>query len=569
MKTLFFFVLLQLLPGDFPTWENCRKWIEAEYKAYFGNKPKTLRERIDWANTVYKKAVLNNDSLLLAEAYYLFGKIEFNPKKDYLKTKYWFLKCLAVQEKKGFSPELCRVYMWLGHNEETFKNYEQALTYFKKAAFVAESINNEDSKAKVYSHLVSFFNPNLQAKTIVANLNNAKLYLKKAKSSALKANDIGSITVLNIQESALDSVNNITLLEETIEKMDPRTDNGVYKLNALLALTQLYLDKDSLDLASQKLIETKKVFSKLSHFSDIKKSIDTTEVSLLVKNRNFEEAYFLLEKVRIKEIENWNNEKLKVIHNMDDQLNTLIAENQETELSLYRENILLQRKFLWVFALLIFITAITALLFFILNRKNKQISKQNALLVKEQNHRFNNNLQTISSLLTLKSRELSKNDPEEVFNESKLLIQAISSLQRKLYSSDKLTSVELHKLLPELVDEVLSAFNMSHVKTEYDIVPLEIYADDALNLNLIFTELTINACKHAFSTTANPALQISVGKKGESFHFTFKDNGKKELNLSKESFGIFLIKQLVKQMQGSHNFQGSMFEMICKLKLVT
>ncbi len=359
------------------------------------------------------------------------------------------------------------------------------------------------------------------------------------------------------------------MLEETIKNIDPSTEKGYYKLSALLLLTELYIHKNEPALAELKLKDAKKAFAKVAQDYAVRKNIETTEINLLAKNKNFEEAFLLLQKMRAEEIENWNNEKLKVIHNMDDQLNILIAENQETELSLYRENILLQRKFLWASALLIFITAITAALFFLLNRKNKQISKQNALLVKEQNHRFNNNLQTISSLLTLKSAELSNTNPQEVFNESKLLIQSISSLQRKLYSSDKLTSVELHKLLPELVDEVLAAFNMSHVKTEYDIVPLEVYADDALNLNLIFTELTINACKHAFSTTANPALQISVGKKGESIHFTFKDNGTKELNLSKESFGIFLIKQLVKQMQGSHSFQGSMFEMICKLKLVS
>ncbi len=176
MKTLTFFVLLQLLPTEFPIWENCKKWIETKYEAYFGNKPKTAQERIDWARTVYKKAVLNNDSLLLAEAYYLFGKAELVVKKDYLKTKYWFLKSLAIQEKKGLSPELSRLHTWLGRNEESSRNYEQALTYFKKAALVAESIDNEDTKASIYPVLASFYYPHAFSNTTHTNLDSVLNY---------------------------------------------------------------------------------------------------------------------------------------------------------------------------------------------------------------------------------------------------------------------------------------------------------------------------------------------------------------------------------------------------------
>ena|SRR5690606_967270 len=96
------------------------------------------------------------------------------------------------------------------------------------------------------------------------------------------------------------------------------------------------------------------------------------------------------------------------------------------------------------------------------------------------------------------------------------------------------------------------------------------YADDALNLNLIFAELTTNACKYAFNTTRQPTLEIKMTVSGDNAHFIFKDNGNRtETEHTSPGFGLFLIQQLVRQIQGTCQFRwdnGTLFEMTCKLR---
>ena len=50
-------------------------------------------EKIRYANSVLKTAIENNDSLNLAEAYYLFGKIE-SSKYNFQKSNEWLYKAL-------------------------------------------------------------------------------------------------------------------------------------------------------------------------------------------------------------------------------------------------------------------------------------------------------------------------------------------------------------------------------------------------------------------------------------------------------------------------------------------
>ncbi|MEQ9307138.1 MAG: histidine kinase dimerization/phosphoacceptor domain -containing protein, partial [Marinoscillum sp.] len=61
-----------------------------------------------------------------------------------------------------------------------------------------------------------------------------------------------------------------------------------------------------------------------------------------------------------------------------------------------------------------------SLYLFLLYKKNQKLSKRNELLLKEQNHRVKNNLQMISSLLSLQSQKLLSVDAKDALNNSQL-----------------------------------------------------------------------------------------------------------------------------------------------------
>lgn len=545
------------------------------------NTPKTVEERKEWANRVHRKAILKNDSLLLAEAYYLYGKIEMSIPNNYLKARLWFLKSLSILEtgKPGF--ELTRLYLRLGQNELLLKNYEEALTYFKKGIRAAEATQDEDTMAEAYWSLSLFYSPRAfpyphlnetMAFNPYLNKDSAACYQAKAEKYARPEGR--SALILETIKLFKEDMPTAGLEKET-EKIGPELAKSSVKTVAHLNLAQRYAREGNLEKARAQIAAAEEAYSRISFSPLLEKSILMTYIDYYEASGNFQKAYSLLKELRQKDhallVRERNGEISDLEKSFKTGQETLAKELIEMELKLQREKGRLQDKILFFGALSILLLGATVVLLFLLNRKNRQISRQNALLVQEQNHRFNNNLQAVSDLLTLKSEELDIHEAKTVFGESKLLLQSVAALQKKLYSGDKLVSVTLSQMIPEVVDNSLRAFNLTHVKTQYDLPAAEIHAEDALLLNLIITELTTNACKYAFKGTPDPVLSIRMSLSGERLELTFRDNGTSPAQASGRSFGLYLVDLLVKQMQGSYRFyfeEGTVFEMNGRIKTV-
>ncbi len=203
-----------------------------------------------------------------------------------------------------------------------------------------------------------------------------------------------------------------------------------------------------------------------------------------------------------------------------------------------------------------------------LSRKNAKISEQNKLLVKEQQHRFNNNLQVVSNLLSIKSRDRKDVD---VLLESQMLIQSIALLQRKLYAGSKLAHVNLQEILPDLVNSALQAMRYQEIKLTLEIEEIIVNPEEALSINLILTELITNSCKYAFSEIHNPSLLLLVKKMQNNLFLEYKDNGKNAWSMDdtkSDSFGRILITHLVKTLNGNYKFHyqnGTVFSFNFKI----
>ena len=85
--------------------------------------------------------------------------------------------------------------------------------------------------------------------------------------------------------------------------------------------------------------------------------------------------------------------------------------------------------------------------------KNKQISTQNELieqalkekeaLIKEIHHRVKNNLQIVSSMLSLQMSKISDKNTQTILRDAQQRINSISLTHQMLYQKDNITSISL------------------------------------------------------------------------------------------------------------------------------
>lgn len=182
-------------------------------------------------------------------------------------------------------------------------------------------------------------------------------------------------------------------------------------------------------------------------------------------------------------------------------------------------------------------------------------NKENEILLKEIHHRVKNNLQTVSSLLSLQSASISDVQVLEAIEDSKKRVDSIALIHQKLYQGENLASIEMREYFIAIGQTIIESFGMSpdDVSLEVDMPKLELDVDTAVPIGLITNELITNSLKHAFSDTQEARIYITMNtKQDNSILLQISDNGthKDSSPRSNKStgFGSMLIKLLAKQL---------------------
>ena len=207
-----------------------------------------------------------------------------------------------------------------------------------------------------------------------------------------------------------------------------------------------------------------------------------------------------------------------------------------------------------------------------LEMRNLEISKQHKslqILVKEIHHRVKNNLQIISSLMSLQSRKVEDKETSMVLNESKRRIEAIAMIHQKLSRDDKANRVDFKAYLDDLIDSQNKANPSLVCVVKSPSVMLNL--DVAVPLGLIISELVVNSIKHAFADVTSPRLDIELKKVSDRFELSIRDNGAGlpvdfDIKAS-ESLGMEIIAALIDQISAEIEFlndEGA----TCKIRFV-
>ncbi|MBS1604523.1 MAG: sensor histidine kinase [Bacteroidetes bacterium] len=194
-------------------------------------------------------------------------------------------------------------------------------------------------------------------------------------------------------------------------------------------------------------------------------------------------------------------------------------------------------------------------------RQRQRIAAQSAeleLMMKELHHRVKNNLQIVSSLLSLQTSKLRDESAIEALKESQLRVQAMSFIHQRLYKKDSVTEVNMKEYLTDLVELLLSSYG--YVRDGFDLaisVQKEMLdIDRALPIGLIINEMVTNSLKYAYAGVDRPSLEIALTDNGEQLVCRVKDNGcgmdESGWQQKSPSFGKQLITALCRQLRAQH-----------------
>ena len=193
-----------------------------------------------------------------------------------------------------------------------------------------------------------------------------------------------------------------------------------------------------------------------------------------------------------------------------------------------------------------------------------QSLKEKEVLLKEIHHRVKNNLQIISSLLSLQGNYM--NDPHviELFDESRHRVKAMALIHEKLYTSNLLSKVSLKDYVSDLLQYLITSYDYStgNIDLKLDIADLSISLDFIVPFGLILNELVSNSLKYAFPEKQKGTISVSFKEsEADKFLLTFEDNGigmKEVPDISKvNTLGMQLIFNLTDQLKGLLKFDIS------------
>ncbi len=182
--------------------------------------------------------------------------------------------------------------------------------------------------------------------------------------------------------------------------------------------------------------------------------------------------------------------------------------------------------------------------------------EQKNTLIKEVHHRVKNNMQLISSILSMKSIELKDQDAKRVFNESNEKIKAMALVHDKLYQMFDVQEINLKHYLKAIINDLSMLY--SHKQHESIVMQgddLEITLDKALSIGLIVNEIVVNAYKHGMVEVAEPEIVLHLKEEEDYVVLKVKNNGKKLpddiLENSRQSgLGVAIMKNFAADLKG-------------------
>jgi two-component sensor histidine kinase/tetratricopeptide (TPR) repeat protein len=534
----------------------------------------------DSAFAVYERALTLNESLgRFLDASKLYNNIGliYRYKGDHVTSAEYFLNSLKLKKKYGTDLDIGVGLHNLGIVYAIQKDFEAA------EQSVTESL---DLYLKV-GDSSKYYNALIDLGAMQREQGKYELAIKGFKKAYNYHSKIGKSTQMGI------CLYNMGVSSELIPKLDDAQEhfknaksifaklgNTVRITGCKIKLANIYLKKGNASKAENTAREALLVFPKLESPLQKYKLLDVLS-SALAKQNKFKEAYAhrinyekILDSIRL------NENELKIAElkgqyegELDKRkIAELTASNNENLLSARKKEI--QN---YVLAGVGALILLFALFFYSRARDKKKINDalreknvvagqalgEKEVLLREIYHRVQNNLQFVSSLLNLQSRQIEDQKTLDVLKDCRLRIQSMALVHQRLYQEENLKGINFKNYAQNLVESLQNSYHIERgrIVTQLEVEDISLDINSAIPVGLILNELITNSFKYAFPNGAKGILTIALKKEGNVLNLKFKDNGIGipdgfDIDTSK-SFGLKLVRSMATKLKADLKFNNT------------
>ncbi|MDP3065240.1 MAG: histidine kinase dimerization/phosphoacceptor domain -containing protein [Methanobacteriaceae archaeon] len=184
----------------------------------------------------------------------------------------------------------------------------------------------------------------------------------------------------------------------------------------------------------------------------------------------------------------------------------------------------------------------------------KNSLREKEVLLQEINHRVKNNMQIISSLLSLQSEYLDA-ETVAILKGSQNRLRSMAIIHEKLYQSRDFSRINFAEYIEKLVNDLFYSYGVDkeRIKPLILVDDVNLGIETAIPCGLIVNELVSNSLKYAFPNGGGELL-VELNHIDDDFQLTVADKGvglPVDLDISENpSLGLKLVELLVIQLNG-------------------
>lgn len=518
----------------------------------------TLDSSIYYYNAAYEEYKTLKDTAMLAILDVNLGTL-YKEKGLYERALAYLLGASHQLEKGSRSPHLAICYNSLGNVYSKIGEPRAALEFHYKALAVRQNLDLQQGISSSYNNIGNVY---LLLKQYDSALNNFQkaLYIKRLLNDkggeGISLNNIGEIMVQqgNLEKAEKLFKQALAIRIETKEKAG--------QVVARNNLANVYLLQGKLDASERELKLNEEMAASLGFLKQLKDNYEL-QIKLYQKKEDLNKALAYSQHLLVIKDSLLNQEKAQSLAEMQTRYESMKKEDRITLLE--KEGLLqaveLDRKQIWIRSLVLamILTVIIGVLIYYNLRTVRKNKVHIELLLKELHHRVKNNLQILSSLLSLQSQQLTDDTALKAVKSSESRINAMALIHRKLYTVDQNRTVDIKEYITELIQYLVYSYGYHerNFKLDLQIKEISIDVDKAIPLGLILNELISNAFKHAYENQPNPSLVVNLAyPDAHELMIEIRDNGGGMPAVDekqRKTFGMKIVSTLLKELKGSLN----------------